>query len=109
MSEENIVHVTDNDFDAEVLQSSVPVLVDLWAPWCAPCRAIAPDVEALAESYAGKLKVCKLNVDESPQTPTKYSVRGIPTLFIFKDGQVVDQVVGRVPKTKLEEMVKKVI
>jgi thioredoxin 1 len=109
MASENIKNVTDNEFKAEVLDSSVPVLVDFWAPWCAPCRAIAPDVEALAESFVGKLKVYKMNVDENPTTPTQYGVRGIPTILIIKGGQVVDQIVGRVPRSKLEDMVKKVM
>lgn len=107
MASENITNVTDGDFKAQVLDSSVPVLLDFWAPWCAPCRAIAPDVEAMAASFAGKLKVCKMNVDENPATPGQFGVRGIPTLLVFKGGQVVDQIVGRVPRTKLEEMVKK--
>jgi thioredoxin 1 len=107
MANENIHNVTDKEFKTEVLESSVPVLIDFWAPWCAPCRAIAPDVEALADSYAGKLKVCKMNVDENPETPGRYGVRGIPTLLVFKGGQVVDQIVGRVPKSKLEGMVQK--
>jgi len=107
MSSPNITEVTDQAFKTEVLGATTPVLVDFWAPWCAPCRAIAPDVEALAQTYSGKVKVCKMNIDENPQTPTNYSVRGIPTLLIFKGGKVVDQIVGRVPKAKLEEMLKK--
>lgn len=109
MASENIHEVTDREFQTEVIEEDLPVLIDFWAPWCAPCRAIAPDVEALAASYAGRLKVCKMNVDENPETPTKYGVRGIPTLLVFKAGQVVDQVVGRVPKSKLEEMVQKAV
>lgn len=107
MASENITNVTDGDFKNQVLDSTVPVLVDFWAPWCAPCRAIAPDVEAMATSFEGKLKVCKMNVDENPATPGQYNVRGIPTLLVIKGGQVVDQIVGRVPRAKLEEMVKK--
>ncbi len=107
MASEKIKNVTDGEFKSEVLESDLPVLVDFWAPWCAPCRAIAPDVEALAEAYPGKLKVCKMNVDENPATPGQYGVRGIPTLLVIKGGQVVDQIVGRVAKTKLEEMVQK--
>jgi len=109
MASENIHELTDKEFQSEVMEAAEPVLIDFWAPWCAPCRAIAPDVEALAESFAGKLKVFKMNVDENPETPTKYGVRGIPTLLVFKGGQVVDQVVGRVPKAKLEEMVQKAL
>ena len=107
MASQNITEVTDQAFNTEVLGATTPVLVDFWAPWCAPCRAITPDVEALAQAYSGKIKVCKMNIDENPQTPTNYSVRGIPTLLIFKGGRVVDQIVGRVPKAKLEEMLKK--
>jgi thioredoxin 1 len=107
MASELITNVTDGDFKAQVLDSGVPVLLDFWAPWCAPCRAIAPDVEAMAASFPGKLKVCKMNVDENPATPGQFGVRGIPTLLVFKGGKVVDQIVGRVPRTKLEEMVKK--
>ena len=109
MASDNVTQVSDSDFKSEVLDSAIPVLVDFWAPWCAPCRAIAPDVEALAESYVGKLKVCKMNVDDNPGTPGQYGVRGIPTLLIVKGGQVVDQIVGRVAKAKLEEMVQKAI
>ena len=90
----NIVQVTDDTFDHEVLQSPLPVLVDFWAPWCGPCRAIAPVVDELAGEYAGKLRIVKINVDDNPRTPAQYSVRGIPTLLIFKGGQVVDSVVG---------------
>lgn len=101
--------VTDQDFEREVLQSPIPVLVDFWAAWCGPCRAIAPVIEELAEEYAGKAKICKLNVDENPVTPGKYGIRAIPTLIIFKDGQVVETIVGAVSKTTLVNALNKVV
>ena len=100
------VNVTDANFKEEVLESGLPVLVDFWAPWCAPCFIVAPIVEELARDYEGKLKVCKLNVDEGPNTATQYGIRGIPTLGIFKGGKVVDKVVGAVPRSQLEEKIK---
>ncbi len=96
-----VTEVTDNNFEDEVIKSGLPVLVDLWAPWCGPCRMVAPVVEKLSETYQGKIKFCKLNVDNSPATPAKYSVMSIPTLMFFKDGQVVDTVVGAVPERTL--------
>jgi thioredoxin 1 len=107
MASEKVIVLDDNNFEAEVLQSSVPVLVDFWASWCAPCKAIAPLVDALASEYEGKVKVGKVNVDESPATPAKYGIRGIPTIILFKDGKMVDQVVGAVPKSQLEALIKK--
>jgi len=106
---ENVIHVTDSNFDTEVLKSPIPALVDFWATWCAPCRAIAPVVEEMADAYAGKVKITKMNVDENPATPGKYGVRGIPTLILFKNGQVVDQVVGAVPKTQIKALIDKVL
>lgn len=106
MANQNVMTFEDRAFETEVLKSEVPVLVDFWAPWCAPCRAIAPAVEELAGKYAGKIKVGKLNVDDHPVTPQRYNIRGIPTLLVFKNGEVVDQVVGGVPKTRIEEMLK---
>jgi thioredoxin 1 len=100
-----IAEVTDQNFEAEVLQSDTPVVVDFWAEWCAPCRQIAPIIGALAEEYTGKVKVYKMNVDESPQTPGKYGVRAIPTVLAFKGGQVVQQVQGARPKSAFEEMI----
>jgi thioredoxin 1 len=105
---ENLVTVSDQDFEQQILQSDVPALVDFWAAWCGPCRTVGPVVEELAGEYSGKVKVAKLNVDDNKQTPTKYGVRGIPTLMLFKDGQVVDQIVGAVPKSRIKELLDKV-
>jgi thioredoxin 1 len=105
---EHLVQVTDSDFDQQILQSDKPVLVDFWAAWCGPCRTVGPVVEELAGEYAGKIKVAKLNVDENKETPTKYGIRGIPTLILFKDGQVVDQIVGAVPKSRIKELLDRV-
>jgi thioredoxin 1 len=105
----NINQVSDATFDSEVLQSSVPVLIDFWAPWCGPCRAIAPIVDELAGEYAGKLKVVKMNVDDNPRTPAQYGVRGIPNLILFKDGQVQQQIVGAVPKAQLVKAITTVV
>ena len=101
MAEENVTHVSDSNFEQEVMKSPTPVLVDFWAPWCAPCRAIAPIVEELAGQYAGRLKVVKVNVDDNPQTPARFGVRGIPNLIIVKGGEVKDQIIGAVPKQQL--------
>jgi thioredoxin len=101
MASDKVSHVTDATFDQEVLKSTQPVLVDFWAPWCGPCRAIAPMVDELAGEYQGRLKVVKVNVDENPETPMRYGVRGIPNLLILKGGQVKEQIVGAVPKSHL--------
>jgi len=101
----DLLQLSDDAFEEEVLRSAVPVLIDFWAPWCAPCRAIAPVVEDLANEYAGKIKVVKMNVDDNPQTPARYGVRGIPNLILFKDGEVKDQIVGAVPKAKLTQAI----
>ena len=101
----DIAEVTDQTFEAEVLQSDSPVVVDFWAEWCAPCRQIAPIIGALAEEYADRVKVVKINIDESPQTPGKYGVRAIPTVLAFKNGEVVQQLQGARPKAAFDEMI----
>jgi len=103
----NITNVTDQTFEQEVLKANQPVLVDFWAAWCGPCRMIAPTVEALANEYAGKAKVAKVNVDENQSTPSQYNIRGIPTLLLFKDGQVKEQLVGAASRDVIENLLKK--
>jgi thioredoxin 1 len=109
MEKGTLFHVTDEKFDEEVLKSDLPVLVDFWAPWCRPCLAIAPAVEDLAKEYSGRIKVGKMNVDENPQTPSTFGIRGIPTLILFKGGKAVNQVVGAVPKTRLKIVIEESI
>ncbi len=105
MASENTKIFSDAEFDQDVLQSDVPVLVDFWAEWCGPCRMMAPTVEAIAEQYNGKVKVGKLNVDHNGNTAMRYNIRGIPTLLLFKGGQVVEQRVGAIGKTDVEKMI----
>ncbi|MCF7803460.1 MAG: thioredoxin [Candidatus Marinimicrobia bacterium] len=105
----NTVELTDDNFQNEVMESDVPVLVDFWADWCAPCKAIAPAVEEIANEYQGKAKVGKLDVDNNQQTAMNYGIRSIPTLLIFKDGEVAEQIVGAVPKKQLSSKLDSVI
>ncbi|HAO22605.1 MAG: thioredoxin [Desulfobacteraceae bacterium IS3] len=106
---EGITEVGDSIFEAEVLKSDKPVLVDFWAPWCGPCKAIAPTVEQLAKDYGDKVKFAKCNVDDNPVSPRTYGIKAIPTLVFFKDGKVAETITGMVPKAKLEDALKKLI
>ena len=106
---EGITEISDDSFEGEVLQAEKPVLVDFWAPWCGPCKAIGPVIEDLAGAFGDKIKFAKCNVDDNPATPTKYGIRAIPTLIFFKEGEVVDQITGMVAKAKLEESINKLI
>lgn len=106
---ETIVNVTDQDFEDQVLNSGQPVLVDFWAPWCGPCLSIAPTLEELASEYKDRVMVAKLNVDENANTPVTYGVRSIPYMVMFKEGKIVDSVVGAVPKSKLVELLDKAV
>jgi thioredoxin 1 len=107
MAESFLVHVGDGNFDEEILKSDRPALVDFWAPWCGPCKAIGPVVEALAGQYHDQIKVAKLNIDDNNKTAATYGVRSIPTLLLFKEGKVLDTLVGLVPKERLEAFIKK--
>jgi thioredoxin 1 len=107
MASTAILEVTDANFDEEVLKSDQPVLIDFWAVWCGPCKALGPIVDEVAASYAGKVKVAKMNVDQNQGTPGRYGIRGIPTLLLFKGGQVKEQIVGYVPKETIEKTLDK--
>lgn len=109
MGSPNVKETTDGNFAKDVLSNSKPAIVDFWATWCAPCRALAPVIDEVANQYAGKLEVYKVDIDSNPDTPAKFGVRGIPTVILFKDGKVVDQVVGAVPKGQLEALIQKAL
>jgi thioredoxin 1 len=104
----NVLQLTDANFDQEVIKSEIPVLVDFWAPWCGPCRTLAPTIEELSREYDGKVKVCKLNTDENLETAGGFGISSIPTVLVFKGGQVVDKIVGLNPKKKFQEVLNRI-
>ncbi len=106
---EHVSEVTDANFEQEILQSPLPALVDFWAAWCGPCRVIGPIVEEIAEEYKDRARVAKMNVDDNPGTPARYGVRGIPALLLFKNGELVDQVIGAVPKAQVVSLLEKAV
>lgn len=105
----DILEVTDENFESEIMQSETPAMVDFWAAWCGPCRMVAPVVEELATQYQGKIKVAKMDVDQNRQTPAKFGIRNIPTLILFKDGEVAQTIIGAQPKSSIEEGLKKLL
>lgn len=109
MEGEILLHVTDGEFEQEILKSEIPALVDFWAPWCGPCHTIAPAVEEIAKKFSGKIKVAKMNVDENRNTPGNYGIMSIPTLILFKNGDIVERITGAVAQSRLEEAVQKVL
>jgi thioredoxin 1 len=104
----NVLELTDGNFQQEVVQSPIPVLVDFWAPWCGPCRMLAPTIEEISKEYEGKVKVCKLNTDESPETAGSFDIQSIPTVLVFKEGKVVNRLVGLNPKKRFQEMLNQI-
>jgi thioredoxin 1 len=107
MASDNVIAVGDGDFEEKVKNNDLPCLVDFWAPWCGPCKAIGPVIDELADEYAGKVQVAKMNVDESPATPGKFGIKAIPTLILFKNGEAVDRITGAVGKAQLQELLSK--
>lgn len=105
----NLLQVTDDNFDKEIINSDVPAMVDFWAEWCGPCRMVGPVVEELANEYAGKIKFAKMDVDKNKQTPARFGIRNIPTLIFFKDGEVTNTIIGAQPKTSIEQELKKLL
>ncbi len=109
MASDKVMHVSDQDFDNKVVSADLPCLVDFWAPWCGPCKAIGPVIDELAGEYDGKITIAKMNVDDNPATPGKFGIRAIPTLILFKDGEVVDKITGAVGKAQLVDLINKAL
>ena len=109
MTSGNIVEVNDSTFESEVLKSNTPVLVDFWAPWCGPCKQLGPIIENISNSYSGRIKIGRLNVDENHQTTMKYGIRSIPTLIVFKNGEALEQVIGLVPDSEIRRLLEKAL
>ena len=109
MASEAIVELNDSSFDTEVINSEKPVLVDFWAPWCGPCKALGPVIEEISNDFVDRVKVGKVNVDENPEISMKFGIRSIPTLLVFKNGEVQDQIIGAVPKSEIEKALEKVV
>ncbi len=109
MASEAIVELNDSSFDTEVINSDKPVLVDFWAPWCGPCKALGPVIDEISNDFVDKVKVGKVNVDENPEISMKFGIRSIPTLIVFKNGEVQDQIIGAVPKSEIEKALEKVV
>jgi thioredoxin 1 len=109
MASDNVMHISDSEFDSKVIGNALPCLVDFWAPWCGPCKAIGPVIDELAAEFDGKVVIAKMNVDDNPATPGKFGIRAIPTLILFKGGEVVDQITGAVGKSQLQDLLNKAI
>jgi thioredoxin 1 len=109
MASDKVIHISDSEFESKVIGNSLPCLVDFWAPWCGPCKAIGPVIDELAAEFDGKVVITKMNVDDNPATPGKFGIRAIPTLILFKGGEVVDQITGAVGKSQLQDLIKKAI
>ncbi|MCI5222259.1 MAG: thioredoxin [Candidatus Electrothrix sp. AR4] len=109
MASEQVISVNDSEFESKVEQNDLPCLVDFWAPWCGPCKAIGPVIDELADEFAGKVQIAKMNVDESPATPGKFGIKAIPTLILFKNGEVVDRITGAAGKAQLKQLISKAV
>jgi thioredoxin 1 len=109
MASDKVIHISDGEFDSKVLQGELPCLVDFWAPWCGPCKAIGPVIDELADEFDGRVQIVKMNVDDNPATPGKFGIRAIPTLILFKNGEVVDQITGAVGKAQLTDLIGKAV